>query len=58
MIGVFFQGFSFLLRWTVYLAMTGQLMTALPSMEKKAYKSVTTGLMSLGHLNRSLHGHK
>ena len=56
MFKVAFNFYSLLLRWTVYLAITGQLVTALPNMQNNAYKSVTTGLMSLGDLNRSLHG--
>ena len=54
MMGIIIQGMTQVIRFGVYLALTGSLVTCTMELQENAYKSVTGGLVSLKSVNRAL----
>jgi hypothetical protein len=50
-----FRSFKILLKFVIYLAITGEIYTTSLDMRQKAHRSVTNGLMSIKALNQELH---
>ena len=48
--------FKKILRWAIYLAITGELVSCTIYMRQKAYKSVSGGLISLQYINGGFGG--
>ena len=55
MLGLIAQSIALAIRWIIYLAFIGELAFCTMDLRKNAEESVSTGLLSLGKLNRSLH---
>ena len=54
MTGLIIQGMTQVIRFGVFLALTGSLVTCTMELKQNAYKSVTGGLVNLKSVNRAL----
>ncbi len=54
MTGLIIQGMARVIKFGVYLALTGNLVTCTMDLRENAYKSVTGGLVNLRSVNRVL----